>query len=72
MKIKVLQSIAGADHDGNTFAYGKGAEVDVPSPLAKSLIDGGLAESVEPVRRKKTKKGAETASLEIDERGFEE
>lgn len=66
MKIRLLESIAGADKHGNTFAYGKGAEIDAPSPLAKSLVDGGLAVSIEPVRRKKTKKGSETAALEID------
>ena len=39
MKVKILQSIAGAN-----FAYRVGEIVDMDSDMAKSWIDGGNAE----------------------------
>lgn len=48
MKIRILDSLVGNDpNNGPSFAYGKGAEVDVPEHRAQSLIRSGLAVSIE-------------------------
>ena len=48
MKIRILDSLVGNDpNNGPSFAYGKGAEVDVPEHRAQSLIHSGLAIALE-------------------------
>jgi hypothetical protein len=44
MKVRILESLVGNDPDTNqSFSYGKGQEVDMPTNRALSLIRGGLA-----------------------------
>jgi hypothetical protein len=44
MKVRILESLVGDDPDTNqSFSYGKGQEVDMPTNRALSLIRGGLA-----------------------------
>jgi hypothetical protein len=44
MKVRILESLVGNDPDTNqSFSYGKGQEVDMPTNRALSLVRGGLA-----------------------------
>jgi hypothetical protein len=48
MKIRILDSLVGNDPNGGpAFAYGKGAEVDVPEHRAQALVRSGLAVALE-------------------------
>jgi hypothetical protein len=44
MKVRILESLVGNDPDTKqSFSYGKGQEVDMPTNRALSLVRGGLA-----------------------------
>jgi hypothetical protein len=44
MKVRILESLVGNDPDTKqSFSYGKGQEIDMPTNRALSLVRGGLA-----------------------------